>query len=235
MKRVESFYERFTETVTKAPLCISSFVISVYEKLRKGGEEKEKGREEKEIILLSISRKIGEAYSWLRDKLYSFFKLFSESITKAFLGLKSFVESCFEKLREVVSWIFTQLQNLFQKKKLVDDVVSDEGGSPLGGMKILARKARSSVNQLFGIGNSNNHEMTLFLRLFEGFIELLQYGYEKPFLLIRIVFDGFSIYLNSKKAGRFTISAGQTGKAAMAIATLISLILGSKCPLLALQ
>ena len=87
---------------------------------------------EKESIFFSISRKIADTYAWLRDKLISVFKLSSELITKALLGLKSFVTSCYEKIIKVLSRINTQLDNLDDQKKMVDiDCDAPNPGCPL--------------------------------------------------------------------------------------------------------
>ena len=67
-----------------------------------GGGGEGEGGPAKESIFVSVSNKIDEAYNWVKAKLNSLFKLFSESITEALLGLRSFVTSCCEKLREVL-------------------------------------------------------------------------------------------------------------------------------------
>ena len=216
-----------------------------------GGEgfpeiEKEK---EKENIFVSISRKIGEAYAWLKDKLISLFKLFSESIAKALLGLKSFVTSCCEKLREVLSGINAQLDDHFGKKKVVVleeeeeasllvemkmGVVPEkekEKASLLVEMKILVEKMTSWVNQYSGIGFNSlemkdaHLELKRSLYLSKGFIKLLEWAYEKPLPLILLIVDRFFTYRSNKKTGWVMKAAGHEGEAAMAIDTLMSLIL----------
>ena len=126
----------------------------------------------------------------------------------------------------MISEINTKLNKLVEKKKMVVPI----NGSLLVEMKMLVQNIRSSLDNSFLIRNS--HEMkpahlTLIrcLALFEGFIELLECAYQKPFLLIRVFFDGFLIYCNSKKTGMVMNAAGHIGKAAMAIINLIILIL----------
>ena len=57
--------------------------------------------------------------------------------------------------------------------------------------------------------------LTGFLDLSEGFIELLEYAFEKPLLLIPPILDAFFIYQSSKKTGRVIKDAGHEGKADM--------------------
>ena len=199
---------------------------------------------EKENIFVSISRKIGEAYAWLKDKLTSLFKLFSESITKVFLGLKSFVTSCCEKLREVLSGINAQLDNHFGKKMVVvpeeEEEASLQGGMKMGvvpeekasllvEMKMLVQKIRSSANQGLGIGNSLEMKAAYlrlngFLDLSEEFLTWLKYANGKPLFLILRIVDVFFIYRCKKK------TAGHNGEAAMAMGNLISLISPASVP-----
>ena len=77
-----------------------------------------------------------------------------------------------------------------------------EKASLLGEMKMLVQKMGSSVNQC--LGNGNSHEMktahlrlTGFLDLSEGFIELLEYAFEKPLLLIPHI-----LYIPREQEGR---------------------------------
>ena len=130
-----------------------SCVMSCYDKLRGWGRGRGGEEEEKESIFLIISRKIDEAYTWLKNKLISLFELFSESITKALSGLKSFVNSCCEKLREVVLEINTKLNKFDVKKKMVVPIK----GSLLCETKMLVQNIRSSLDNSFLIRNI--HEM----------------------------------------------------------------------------
>ncbi|KAJ9701523.1 hypothetical protein PVL29_006747 [Vitis rotundifolia] len=192
-----------------------------------GGE----GGPAKESIFVSVLNKIDEAYNWVKAKLNSLFKLFSESITEALLGLRSFVTSCCEKLRKVLSGINTRLDKLFGKKMVVG--VVPEESCLLAEMKMLVPKMRASVEQCLGVGNSlemkaAHLKSNWFLDLVEGFIELLEYAYKQPLTLIPVLLDGYLIYRSSyKKAGGVRRAVRGKGKAAMAIFTLINLIVPS--------
>ena len=196
-----------------------------------GGGGEGEGGPAKESIFVSVSKKIDEAYNWVKAKLNSLFKLFSESITEALLGLRSFVTSCCEKLREVLSGINTQLDNLSGKKMVVGMV--PEESCLLGEMKMLVQKMRASVEQWLGVGNSPEMKAAhltsnWFLDLVEGFIELLEYAYKQPLTLIPVLLEGYFIYRSSyKKAGGVRRAMRGKGKAAMTIFNLINLIVSS--------
>ncbi|KAJ9701524.1 hypothetical protein PVL29_006748 [Vitis rotundifolia] len=186
---------------------------------------------EKDSFFVRVWNKIHEAWTWVKDKVKSVSKLFvTESITEALLGLRSFVTSWGGKLREVLSGINTQLDNLSGKPRKVGEV-PEEGGL-LDEMNKLLQKMRKLMDQWLGVGNSLGMKaarltVNWLLDLVGGFIELLQKAIKEPWTLIPALIKGFLLFLNFKKVGGVMRDVRCKEKADMAIFTLINLIVPS--------
>ncbi|KAJ9701522.1 hypothetical protein PVL29_006746 [Vitis rotundifolia] len=187
----------------------------------------------KESILLRVWKKMDEASTWVKAKVKSALKLFSELITDTVLWLRPFVTSCPEKLREVLPGINAQIDNLSEKKLVEVRGVPEEGSLPHE-MKMLVQKVRKLVEQWFGPDSSPEMKHVGFklrwsLDLVQGFIELCEYLKQPP-VLIRFLLNGYGMYHSSNRAGGVEIVSGHEGRASMAFGTLATLVLSPfKC------
>lgn len=190
-----------------------------------------------ETTLNSLLEKLGEAFTWIKIEVKSFFKQLSDNLARGLLCVKSFVINCCEKLKQVLASTnglidagVSRVSGL--QSKMRNEPENTEEVTLLEELKKLVKKLTPLLSFIMEIPDQGWRRkaqiVTKALCLIQGLIELLDLGGKQPIALIIACLDGYLIFrkLVNKTPNNISILnlPQHKGKAAAAICFLLSLI-----------